>query len=396
MNPNLKILTVAATPFFSDRGCHMRIYQEAKYLKKMGARIRICTYHLGKDIDEFEISRIGNVDWYRKKSPGFFWGKLWLDLKLFFLCIKEIRKYQPDVIHAHLFEGIAVARLSRIFVWRRIPILADLQGDLEEEFRSYNPNRSFTQSVFIFVSKWVLNWADEVAVSSDKTLEKVRSNFHTPDKVTVIRDGVDLDLYCLSGDTRTGSGQEVFEQINSWKNDSKLLVYAGSVETAKGVERLIQTFVAIADQVADWKMLVVGHGKDLDRLQNFVVSKEMESRIKFVGGSDYFDLPRYLELVEAAIDPKNNSSESSGKLVNYMTAGLPVICFENEFNRQLLGGSGLYMSSFSELENLLLQLSENHQRISYDLESISEESEVKKLFSILQKLADKKTKSPSQ
>ncbi len=56
----MKILTIAATPFFSDRGCHMRIYNEAKFLQKFGSIVKICTYHEGKNIDGLDIERILN------------------------------------------------------------------------------------------------------------------------------------------------------------------------------------------------------------------------------------------------------------------------------------------------------------------------------------------------
>ena len=50
----MKILVLAATPFFSDRGCHIRILNEAEGLKKAGHQVRICAYALGKDVPGIE------------------------------------------------------------------------------------------------------------------------------------------------------------------------------------------------------------------------------------------------------------------------------------------------------------------------------------------------------
>lgn len=129
-NTIMKILTIATTPFFSDRGCHIRIYNEAKYLQRFGAEVEICTYHNGEDIEGIKIHRIGKVSWYKKTSPGFAWGKLWLDLKLLFLCVKILRKSEFDLIHAHLFESLAIARIAKFFTFKKNPIVLDLQGDL--------------------------------------------------------------------------------------------------------------------------------------------------------------------------------------------------------------------------------------------------------------------------
>ena len=48
MKDKLKILMIAPTPFFADRGCHMQIYEQARALQKRGHDIRITTYNIGK------------------------------------------------------------------------------------------------------------------------------------------------------------------------------------------------------------------------------------------------------------------------------------------------------------------------------------------------------------
>ena len=41
---------LAPTPYFADRGCHVRIYEEARALIGLGHEVRIVTYHLGRDM----------------------------------------------------------------------------------------------------------------------------------------------------------------------------------------------------------------------------------------------------------------------------------------------------------------------------------------------------------
>src|SRR4051794_1135247 len=84
----LRILMVAPTPYFSDRGCHVRIYEEAKALQAQGHRLLIVTYHLGRDMDGIETLRIPTVPWYRKTSAGPSWHKPYLDVLLFFRALK--------------------------------------------------------------------------------------------------------------------------------------------------------------------------------------------------------------------------------------------------------------------------------------------------------------------
>src|SRR4030042_5385256 len=119
----MKILTIAATPFFADRGCHMRIYNKAKYLKKFGADVKICTYFGGDNIEGLDIEKIERVGWYKRTAPGFSWGKFWLDIKLIFLCRRVIKSFQPDVIPAHLYEGLGVGYLAKRLAGRNVPIV---------------------------------------------------------------------------------------------------------------------------------------------------------------------------------------------------------------------------------------------------------------------------------
>ena len=57
-SPKLHILVVAPTPFFSDRGTHIRILEEALALEQLGHTVTIATYHIGKNIPSFLGSRI--------------------------------------------------------------------------------------------------------------------------------------------------------------------------------------------------------------------------------------------------------------------------------------------------------------------------------------------------
>lgn len=53
----LKVLMIAPTSFFADYGCHVRILEEAQYLRDAGHKVVICTYHLGRDPEGVMIHR---------------------------------------------------------------------------------------------------------------------------------------------------------------------------------------------------------------------------------------------------------------------------------------------------------------------------------------------------
>lgn len=376
----MKILTIAATPFFSDRGCHIRIYNEAKYLKKLGAQVRLCTYHLGRDIAELDIIRIKGPRWYRKISPGFHWGKIWLDFKLLLLCRREIKNFQPDAIHAHLYEGLAIGYLAKKLAFEKIPIVFELQGDIEEEFESYNREKKIAGKIFTWVAKKIVRWADYVVVSSENVFEKVSQFMQKRSEISLIRDGVDFDL--LEKVSGPNSKEEKgIRELKKWKRDAKMLMYAGGLSDSKGVKVLLEAFFDFVLVSQRWKLALLGYGCDEEKYKQFVKEKNMEDFIALVGRVDYFSLPYYLTCADAVIDPKKESSESSGKLMTYMVFNLPIICFENHFNSARLRDKGFYLKSINDLGNTLLKI-ESIKSVQYNLENWSEEKEVKKLYDI--------------
>ena len=54
-NHTKTVLHIAPTPFFSDRGCHIRICNEIKALIDCGMQVILCTYPLGDDVPGLEM-----------------------------------------------------------------------------------------------------------------------------------------------------------------------------------------------------------------------------------------------------------------------------------------------------------------------------------------------------
>src|SRR3989304_7823546 len=127
----MNILTIAPTPFFADRGCHVRILEETKALMKLGNDVTICTYHNGRNIAGLNIKRIPNIPWYNKLEAGPSYHMPYLDMLLLSRSLQCSLKKKPDVIHAHLHEGAFIGGLCGKF--RNAPMVFDMQGSLSGE-----------------------------------------------------------------------------------------------------------------------------------------------------------------------------------------------------------------------------------------------------------------------
>src|SRR5260221_9461449 len=80
-----RVLAIAPTPFFVDRGGHVQIYEQARALQTLGNTLELCTYHIGRDMPGIVTHRIPRVPWYKKTDAGPSYQKLYLMFMLFWL-----------------------------------------------------------------------------------------------------------------------------------------------------------------------------------------------------------------------------------------------------------------------------------------------------------------------
>jgi len=74
--------------------------------------------------------------------------------------------------------------------------------------------------------------------------------------------------------------------------------------------------------------------------------------MRLISPLNYFNLPKLLAASDVAIDPKDSSTrQASGKILQYMAAGLPVVCFDRANNREYLD-QGAYFSQKQSSEGI--------------------------------------------
>lgn len=349
---NKKILMISATPYFSERGCHIRIFSEMKYLKRAGFNVRLCTYHLGGNPDNLDVKRILNVFWYKKTSPGPSWHKIYLDFFLLILSIKEVILFRPKVIHAHLYEGLVVSLFAKLFSFSGAKIIFDCQGSLSEEMERYTLHknwfyRSFI-NLFVFLERFLLLIPSHIVCSSSNVRKYLISKFDiNENKISVLDDAIDWELFGRSVDN-----VDSLEKKVSIPPGNSVIFYSGSISHGKGVKELMDAIPAILNKKKNITFVFIGFGELLGCYKNKLNKEIISGNVIFIGRVSYFKLPKLLSIVDFCIEPKKESTEASMKSLIYMTQKLPIICFRNKFNESLLGEAGVYINSFEEISNL--------------------------------------------
>ena len=333
---------IAPTPFFADRGTHIRILEEALALEKAGNTVTIATYHIGNEINnqfhtKIDVRRIRWwLFWYRKLEAGADWQKIILNIflvrKAFFLA----RTQKPDIIHGHLHEGVLIAWIiQKIFFWRKLPVVADFHGSLVNEMKSHGYLKTQTlQKLFMFVEKTVSRRGDFAVVSSPENKAHINS-MRKKDDVHIISDGVNRHHF------EGGTDKQMLRKRMELPQEKILAVYTGALIANKGIDLLLDVIVHMRYEYPQVHFVLAGFPKE--GVEKFVTQQKLQKSVTIVHPLKYKDMPQLCMACDIGLDPKNDTTQqASGKILNYMGAGLSVVCFDRPTNRRYLADGGYY------------------------------------------------------
>ena len=338
----LKILMIAPTPFFADRGTHIRILEEALALRRRGHEVKIATYHIGSDLPDdiasgIDVRRIRRLlFWYKKLEAGPDWQKIVLDVMLIRKTFFLARTWKPDILHGHLHEGVLIGWIvRRALFWRRMRLVADFHGSLTKEMVSHDYlGGGFLKRLFESIERVIDNLGDAAVASSWSNAKEI-SRIRRKDGVGVALDGARV-FSPLSRKDRQSTRERYGIPV-----EATVVTYTGAFIANKGIKTLVE---AIPSALArDPNIFFVLTGFPRDQIEPLLAEQDIRSQVKIISPLPYFELGAILGMSDIAIDPKqDDTGQASGKMLNYMGAGLPVVCFDTENNREYLGKGGIF------------------------------------------------------
>ncbi len=317
MSRRYRIAMVAACPFPCPRGTPVRVRRMAEALTARGHEVHVVTYHLGQQDEAlpFTVHRIPPVPWYRQLAPGPTVGKLLLmDPLLAGTLHRLLATHRFDVIHAHHYEGLLVARCAR--GRRPIPIVYDAHTLLETELPYYGlglPGRA-KRALGRAIDHSMPPRSDHVVAVSDTIRDLLVARGLMPaDRVTVVPSGVELDAFRAT------------PRAARLQAHAPELVFTGNLAPYQRIDLLVRSFRTVVDGRRDARLVVVGSAS-LEEYDSLAAELGVRDLIRTVP-SDFRHLPAQLAGADVALNPRTACGGVPQKLLNYMAAGKPIVSF---------------------------------------------------------------------
>jgi glycosyltransferase involved in cell wall biosynthesis len=335
------ILMIAPTSFFGDYGCHVRILEEARVLKKRGQRVTIVTYYKGRDLAGLNIVRTRPTPWHADYEVGSSRHKLAFDALLIWTALKTARRLKPDLIHAHLHEGALIGRF--ISAMTGAPLVFDYQGSLTAEMLDHHFVRAGGKREWFWrtLERAIDRLPRAILTSSRHSADLLRAGLGAQaDRVVALPDSVDVDFFR----PRTGADQaEVAALKAQWgiPPDRLVLVYLGLLADYQGTGHILEAAPRVIAAQPNVHFLMMGY-PGVDEYSARAAQLGVTDHVTFTGRIPYEDAARYLRLGDVALAPKLSLTEGAGKILNYMACGLPTVAFDTPQAREYMAQAGTY------------------------------------------------------
>ncbi|MBM4467742.1 MAG: glycosyltransferase family 4 protein [Chloroflexi bacterium] len=269
--------------------------------------------------------------------------------------VRQALALRPDVVHCFKPKGYA-GLAAMVFWFLKKPglIKARLVVDSDDwegkgGWNEIEPYTGLQKRLFAWQERWGLTHGDALTVASRALETIVWSLGVAPGKVFYVPNGV---VPSSESNTQYPISNIQYPISNiQFTDHPTVLLYTRFFEFA--VERVVEIFRRVLDQVPEAKLLVVGKGffGEEERLKELMREARIADHLVYVGWVEPDELPAYFAAADVAIYPYDdtliNRTKCAVKLIDLMAAGVPVVADDVGQNGEYVvhGVSGLLVAT---------------------------------------------------
>jgi len=188
-----------------------------------------------------------------------------LDFLVFWRFLQMIKKERPDIIHAHMFHAIILARWAKLF-FKKIKVISTI----------HNENiGGWWREKILGATDFLSDYS--TAVSKDVTELMIKKGVAPVGKIMTIYNGIDLSEIIKIDDNF-----DLRKKFNL-TDDVKIILNVGRLSPAKGLDVLSVAVKKLNQEGIKSVLVLVGDGPERKNLEELAVNLGISREIFFVG-----------------------------------------------------------------------------------------------------------------
>jgi glycosyltransferase involved in cell wall biosynthesis len=254
---------------------------------------------------------------------------------------QRARDLKPDAVH--VFKPIGVSALAMQLGLGKANVVLD-NDDWEGAggWADINPYSPMQRRFFIWQEARCLRKAPAVTCASETLVERTAQFRGTRDHIHLFPNGPDETMreQVAAAQARRDTLRAEF----GWRGP--VVIYAGTIPLNHDLDMVVQSIKHLAIQ-DDLKWVIIATGDGIPSLKRALADAGIADRVEWHGFMPHDRLIDYLVAADAAVYPYRNTpinrAKCSGKVMDYMACGLPMVVSDVGMNRVYLedGVSGL-------------------------------------------------------
>jgi len=348
----MKALVIAPQPFFTPRGTPFSVYYRTLVTASLGVEVDLLTYGEGQDVDipGVRVIRLPNFLWRRPVRIGPSMPKLFLDLFLFFWTLGLLLRNRYQVVHAHEESVFFCRFLKPLFGFRMI---YDMHSSLPQQLTNFNFSRSrLLLGVFTWLENSSIRAADMVITVCPALADYVRELGISDGKHVLIENSI-FEPVRLVGDKPAAicappaAAAELRLDPRAALGlppESKLLVYAGTLEHYQGIEILLQAFKLVTAHNSHAHLVICGGSPEqVTRYQAEADALELGEQCRFLGRVPQTTAHAYNAFADVLLSPRREGMNTPLKIYEQLASGTPLVATRIHSHTQVLDDSVAFL-----------------------------------------------------
>jgi glycosyltransferase involved in cell wall biosynthesis len=321
----------------------VRVRRESEIAKKMGFSVSVISP--ASDIFRKKFEVIEGVEIYRHNTCSANAGKFGFVIEYlvafifeFLLSLKIFIKKPFHIIHTanppdfSFLIGLFYKVIGVKFIFDHHDLAPELYLTL------FSGKKDFFYKIQYLFEKLSCRFADAI-ISTNESYKKIVAKRHrvNPDKIFVVRNDPVAAVEIFD--------PKVFEHKS---NGRKKLLFLGTINPQDGVNLLLKVLYYLVNQLNEKSFIcnIVGRGDSLDSAEQMAKSLELENYVDFKGyEADKGKVRDYLFSSDICLEPAPNNylnrHSTFIKVMEYMSAGKPIVAFDLKETRYSTGGNAI-------------------------------------------------------